>query len=232
MQNKVIISFREGCSGSWLAELLMGSTFTVFYRQDQNGKNIPKGVFHFNGHEDSQVHQAIEQFSGETCITCHSTNYKLLKHHWPNHKIVRIKPHTHVLDSIEASYNKLGTGENYESVDLAFEYIKQYCFLHNKLDPVPQIDNSCVIDYGQLRYLDKLTEICRNIFDVELSARQLEFAQDYWNLQTSKSQVFKIARYIYEYETRNNYQEKHRLWSINDIIESVSEPYEFLKYCK
>jgi hypothetical protein len=223
MNNKILISFREGCSGNWLAELLVGSTFKVFYRQDQNGRNIPLGVYHFDGNLDSHVPEAFCMFSGQKCVTCHSTNYELLRHYWPEYKIVRIQPQTHILDSIESAYNKIGPDSTCESVDLAFEYIKNYYFLHTKGDPLPEIENSCVIDYGQLRYPNKLTEICKNIFDVMLTPAQIRFAREYWNLQVGRSPIFKMARHIYEFEKRNNYKETDRLWTINDVPESVAD---------
>jgi hypothetical protein len=232
MQNKILLSYREGCSGSWLAELLVGSNFNVFYRQDLNGKNIPADVYHFDGNHDDQVHASAPKYSGQTCVTCHSTNYQLLRHYWPNHKIVRIQPQTHILDSIESAYNKLKIEQDSapESVDLAFEYIKDYYYLHTAGDPLPSIENSGVIDYGQLRYADTLATICKETFEIDITSQQLHFAEQYWNLQNGRSEVFKIARYIYEYEKLNSYKESDRLWSISDVPDTIEKLIDFMKY--
>jgi hypothetical protein len=232
MQNKILLSYREGCSGSWLAELLVGPALEVFYRQDMNGKNIPANVYHFDGNQDDQVHASAFKYAGQTCITCHSTNYQLLRHHWPDHKIVRIQPKTHILDSIESAYNKLNIEQDSgpESVDLAFEYIKNYYYLHTVRDPLPSLKNSSVIDYGQLRYTDRLITICKEIFEIELTPQQLHFAERYWDLQIGRSEIFKIARYIYEYEKANAYNESDRLWCISMAPDNVEELYNFMKY--
>jgi len=226
MQNKILLSFREGCSGNWLAELLVGSELEVFYRQDRNGAGVPREVFHFDGNIDSQVHEAIHRYTGQQLVTCHSTNYSLLEQHWPDFKIVRIQPQTHMLDSIESAYNKLGRGTDIESVDMAFEYIKDYVHLHTIGDPLPKH----IIDYGQLRYPDKLITICKEMFGTKLTRPQLEFAKKYWAIQDGKSQFFKVARYIYEYEQANAFEESDRLWTISDAPDKVSEISSFLKY--
>lgn len=215
MQNKILLSFREGCSGNWLAELILGTELQARYRQDINGSKIPNGVFHFDGNTDFQVINALCKFAGQPWVTCHSTNYELLRQYWPDYKIVRIQPQTHILDSIESAYNKLG--KNFQSVDIAFEYIKDYYRLHTVGDRLPEVKNSCVIDYGLLRYPDKLMLICREVFGVELNQDQIKFAKEYWDLQHGKSEVFKVARYIYEYEKQNGYTESDRLWTISEV---------------
>ena len=225
----MIISYREGCSGSWLAQLLTDPEI-AYYRQDLGGTNIPKEVFHFNGHDDLHVPTAFAMYQGQEYITCHSSNYQLLRQYWPNKTIARIVPLTHVLDCIESAFFKLGPGTQCTSIDHALEYIKNYFDLHTVIDPQPTLHNTHIIDYGQLRYIDQLLEICKSLFEITLSEKQQNFARTYWNLQSVSNRYFSAARFIFEHEHKHNFQESDRLWSIDHAPVEIAELFDFMQY--
>jgi len=81
----MIISFREGCSGNWLTTLLTLNNVYIDaeFRQDGDGTRIPKSVFHFDGNATYQTVQSVDQYNGEKFITCHSTDYELLREIYP-----------------------------------------------------------------------------------------------------------------------------------------------------
>jgi hypothetical protein len=114
---KIILSYREGCSGSYLGEILnvckFGSDFQINFRQDING--VPQSVYHFSGHQDDKDIVSMP-YNGQPFITCHGDNYQLLKTQWPNSVVYRIIHETYVLDAIAASWYKLKP-ENSSTVD-------------------------------------------------------------------------------------------------------------------
>ena len=225
----MIISYREGCSGSWLAQLLTDPGI-VYYRQDLAGVNIPQEVFHFDGHNDLHVPKAFDQYQGQKYITCHSSNYQLLRQYWPDRASFRIVPLTHTLDCIESAFFKLGPGAQCSSVDQALEYIKNYFNLHMFVDPRPTLADTHIIDYGQLRYIDQLQEICKSLFKITLSKKQEHFAKEYWSLQCESNRYFSAARFIFEHEHKHNFNERDRLWSIDHAPVEIAELVNFMQY--
>lgn len=249
----MILTFREGCSGNWLASLIvMGpSGATASFRQDIDGSKVPDDVFHFNGNHDSQTVESVGSYEGQSIITCHSTNYELLQKVYPNRHIIRITPRTKMLQSIAAAFYKLGPGDN-TTVDMAFEYIKDYYNIHTVRDPLPHVENSSIIDFGEMTELPTFAKICKQYFDIVLDEKRIKFFNDYWDLQKkvldesklepniSKQQllnlfvddggVFNRAAYIYLYERLNNIPEERRTWTINEVPDSLEELASLMSY--
>ena len=230
---KIILSYREGCSGSWLGEILnvckFNSDFQVNFRQDING--VPPSIYHFSGHYDDHNIRSVP-YDGQPFITCHCDNYELLKTQWPNSVVYRIMPETYVLDAIAASWHKLKP-KNFDTVDLALEYIKNYYDLHTKTDP--RFGN--VIDYGNLRdknWIRLFVEKNGLIYNQKCDM----FIDRYWAMQKKSNyrvissgitmneiidtldisrDIFYIAMAIFVYEKSNNLAESQRCWTINNL---------------
>lgn len=241
----MIISFREGCSGNWLAQLLVTDCKQdVFFRQDIKERIIPQKVLHFDGNHDvSDCYRVKNEFPDHESyeiITCHSFDYKVLRESWPNRRIIRIVPKTNILRAISLAYYKLHS--LVYNVDQAFQYIKNYYFLHTIKDKLPTLENSSIIDSGMLddpKYIEEYFNIC-------LSGDQKTFLTKYWNLQykvqpldenklfdfISKEELltifnkeitaFNFACYIFAYELKNGLSEGQRTWTIDDINLSYS----------
>ena len=240
----MIFSYREGCSGSWLAELLTLTKYRPIYfrqdRQDVDLENIPAEVLHFDGNFDDQCRPARKIFTNQKIVTCHSVNYNLLRELWPDKVIYRLVPKTMIFRSIALAYYKLGAETS--NVDSAFQYIKDYYDLHTILDHKPTLPNSFIINFGDL---DSAACI-ENTFNIKLANYQIEFLKDYWLLQyqvqpvdesklvinISKEQLltifnkeinaFNFACYIFVYEMQNNLLEQQRMWTIDDVTTSMS----------
>ena len=251
----MIISFREGCSGNWLATLLTLNNMHIDaeFRQDGDGTRIPENVFHFDGNATYQTVQSVDQYNGEKFITCHSTDYKLLREIYPKKTIIRITPKTKIFQSISAAFYKLGPGDT-ATVDLAHEYISDYYKIFTYKDPLPELENSYIIDFGELSQIDSLTQICKTRFDVELKDNHIKFFNDYWSLQKEiveesqlffgiskdqllilfdkKNSVFDRACFIYFYEKFNNLVEHQRKWSIDHVPDTILELSNFMEYRK
>jgi hypothetical protein len=231
---KIILSYREGCSGSWLAELMHSSLCNVVnvahYRQDFYG--IPDSVFHFDGNSDETTMVAITKYQQQPIVTCHSQNQQLLNTLWPNHYVYRIIPSTHVLDAIVASWYKLPPPIT-NSISLAYEYIRNYYVLHTKQD----LRFGNVIDYGDLRHWPTVQQLLNNV-GLKLNSELQQFFQDYWGLQKSSgfktlhtctmSEVvqqcnfkphdeFLTAMRIFIYEKANGLLETQRCWSVDNV---------------
>lgn len=249
----MIITFREGCSGNWLATLLaMGKSDVIAsFRQDIDGSKVPDDVFHFNGNHDSQTLDSAGSYEGQPIITCHSTNYELLQQVYPNRHIIRIAPRTKILQSIAAAFYKLGPGDT-TTVNLAFEYIKDYYDIHTVRDPLPHVTNSSIIDFGEMTELPTFAKICKQHFGIELGEKRIKFFNDYWKLQKkvldesqlkpniTKQQllesvvddggVFNRAAYIFLYEKLNNIPEERRTWTIDDVPDTLEELANLMSY--
>lgn len=228
----IIISFREGCSGSWLGEILtccrFGTEYQVNFRQDING--VPPAVYHFSGHRDDKTVK-IAPYREEPFITCHADQPELLLARWPGAQLFRIIPTTYVLDAIAAAWYKIKP-EHADSVDDALEYIKNYYRLHTELDP----RFGTVIDYGMLRDPCWVREFV-NAAGIEYNPVCDQFTEQYWALQKKsnfktipagldwqtiintvdmETDIFSTALIIFVYELSNGLTESQRLWSVND----------------
>jgi hypothetical protein len=228
---------------------------SIYYRQDIDGHTFPKNVFHYDGNVDSHTFNAKLLYQNQKIITCHSTNYVLLRELWPDKKIIRITPKTKIFQAIASAFYKLGPGANpgiSTSVDYAFEYIKDYFNLHGNLDPLPTIENSLIIDFGDLTLFDNLSYISKNIFNVSCKDEHYKFFKEYWQLQkipvdetllqfhitkedlldiyTKIEDPFHIACFIFIYEYYNNLKEKERTWSIDNVPLSYHQLINFMQY--
>jgi hypothetical protein len=231
--SKIILSYREGCSGSWLGEILnvckFGSDFQVNFRQDNNG--VPPSIYHFNGHKNDK-HPLAKPYNNQPFITCHSEDYEFLKTQWPDSVVYRIIPKTYVLDAVAASWYKL-TPEQCLTVSDALEYIKNYYKLHTEIDP----HFGTVIDYGNLRLRPWVQEFVENN-SINYDTRCNDFVSKYWNLQKKTNletipfalsmnevidrleldrDTFYVALSIFVYEKSNNLNESQRCWSVDDL---------------
>lgn len=231
---KIILSYREGCSGSWLAELMHSSLCNVVnvahYRQDSHG--IPDSVFHFDGNTNETTLSAITRYQGQPIVTCHSQNQHLLNDLWPDHCVYRIIPSTYVMNAIVASWYKIPPTIT-NSISLAYEYIQNYYNLHTKQD----LRFGNVINYGDLRDWHIIQQLLNNV-GLKSNSDLQQFFQDYWSLQKSSgfktlypctmSEViqqcnfepcdeFLIAIRIFIYENANGLLETQRCWSIDQI---------------
>lgn len=230
---KIILSYREGCSGSWLGEILnvckFNSDFQVNFRQDING--VPPSIYHFSGYCNDKP-RVSEPYNDQPFITCHADNYELLKKQWPDSVVYRIIPETYVLDAIAASWYKIKP-ENFDTVDSALEYIKNYYDLHTKHDP--RFGN--VIDYGNLRdknWVRLFVEKNGILYNQKCDT----FVDEYWAIQKKSNykvistglamneiintlqmdrDVFYIATAIFVYEKSNNLSESQRCWTVDDL---------------
>jgi len=230
---KIILSYREGCSGSWLGEILnvckFNSDFQVRFRQDSSG--FPPSIYHFSGRRDEKNISSM-QYNGQPFITCHCDNYESLKTTWPNSVVYCIIPETYVLDAIAASWYKI-TPANSDTVDLALEYIKRYYDLHTKID----LRFGNVIDYGNLRdkkWIQSFVEKNGIIYNQKCDT----FIDNYWAIQKKSNyksipfgltmdkiidtldmtrDIFYVAMAIFVYEKSNNLAESQRYWTIDDL---------------
>lgn len=233
-QKRIVLSYREGCSGSWLGEVLHvcrhKDNFTALYRQDSRG--VPASVYHYGGHRD-EVKGVRAIYNGQPVITCHVDQPQILQTCWPDAVIYRIIPETYVLDAIAASWYKLPPYQSPATVDQALEYIKNYYRLHTELDP----RFGHVIDYGLLRdceWVRAFVESNGIIYD----SRCNEFVEQYWsmqkktNLKTIPPNIshaniaalfdmprdnFTVALSIFVFEKSNNLKEEQRCWTIDDV---------------
>lgn len=232
-QKPIILSYREGCSGSWLGEVLHVCKFDAEYRANfrQDRDHIPESVYHFGGHRDETAPTVIP-YQNQCFVTCHVDQPAVLARQWPNARVYRIIPSTYILDAIAASWYKLPPVNN-QTVDHAMEYIKTYHELHTKKDP----RFGTVIDYGQLRNLDWIANFVESN-GIKYNPRCDQFVKDYWSLQKMTNiktiepgltmqdiestlalprNNFYMALAIFIFETSNRLQESQRSWSIDDI---------------
>jgi hypothetical protein len=233
ISEKIILSYREGCSGSWLGEILnickFGGNPQINFRQDING--VPRSVYHFDGHQTDNCAPFLS-YNNQPFITCHADNYELLKTQWPDSVVYRIIPKTYVLDAIASSWYKLKP-KNSSTVDHAFEYIKTYYRLHTEIDPKFGI----VIDYGKLRdkkWVQTFVEQNKMLYHQTCNS----FIFSYWGMQKKSNykiipprltmyeiintldmgrDVFYVALAIFVYEKSNNLLELQRNWSIDEL---------------
>jgi len=233
VSTKIILSYREGCSGSWLGEILnvckFGSDFQVHFRQDING--VPPSIYHFNGHRGDKNVLSVP-YNGQPFITCHAEDYTLLKTQWPDSVVYRIIPETYILDAIAAAWYKLSPVD-LETVDHALEYIKCYYKLHTESDP--KFGN--IINYGNLRdrnWIQSFVEKNRITYNQKCD----EFIFDYWAIQKKSNykvippglamdevigtlgleqDIFYVAMAIFIYEKSNNLAELQRSWTIDNL---------------
>ena len=246
VSKKIILSYREGCSGSWLGEILnvckFNSDFQVNFRQDSLG--FPPSIYHFSGYHNDNNTVSVP-YNGQPFITCHSDNYESLKTQWPNSVVYRIIPNTYVLDAIASSWYKLKP-KNCGTVDMALEYIKNYYNLHTKHD----LKFGNIIDYGNLRD-KKWIQLFVEKNKIAYNQKCDTFIDNYWAMQKKcnykfipsgltmekiintldlDQDIFYVATAIFVYEKSNCLAESQRCWSINNLT-TDSDLLE-LKYAK
>lgn len=249
----MIITDREGCSGSWLTELLLlgGRTGQAFFRQDRAGGNVSTDHLHGNGHDDQSLRDLRDRWTGEKIIRCHSTNFALLRELWPDEMIVRIVPKTSILQAVAAAYYKTRTDTD-PTVAAAFDFINHYYQLF-KNDPKPvTVDNSCVIDFGVLSRERPFERLCEELFELPLQDNHWRFWRDYWMLQhypvdeerlvvnitplnlyrvfDREPTAFNLACFVFVYELMNDLPEESRLWSIDQAATNFSELLNQMQY--
>ena len=238
----MIITDREGCSGSWLTELLLlgNRRARAHFRQDRTGNqlNVTKDHLHGDGHDDVSLRSMRDRWSGQAIVRCHSTNYPLLRELWPDELIVRIVPKTSVFQAIAAAYHKTRDSAD-DSVSSAFEFIKHYYHAFRN-DPVPRSENACVVDFGVLSRERAFERLCRELFHLELKDNHWQFWRDYWMLQhypVDEERLvpnihhlnlyrifdrtptnFNFACFVFVYELFNDLPEESRLFSIDDAV--------------
>ena len=245
----MIISWREGCSGSFLTQLLLCDKPTKPFFQmlpfDLRDKT------HAIGPDAMQ-----EEYAGQSIIVGHLTDYELLRKDWPDHPIYRISPVTQIFKAISLQFHKKWNHQPLwphqtpdagpistkgVDVDIILGNIKEYYELHTT-DPVPNVPNGYTVDFGQLdnrEYIEKM-------FNIKLNQYQQELLQGYWKLQEpivpldetiikeniSKEELlsgfsgqptkFNLATYIFIYEKMNNILESQRTWTIDDVTDSTT----------
>ena len=245
----MILTYREGCSGSWLAELLLlkNKLPQVYFRQDrtnQDKANFPGDVFHFDGYDVNDLSEIVKLCGNQKIITCHSVNYSELLRVFPNRSIYRITPITGIFNAIASSFFKMHVRYNY-SIDDAFQYIVDY-YQKYQTDPLPE----SVIDYGKLKSIDDCKAICKNVFDLEFTNYHELFHKKYWSLQINivdDSQLyynislnkllelfqdvsnFGIACFIFVYEKYNKIDESRRIWSIDHLPTNIEDVLQILQ---
>lgn len=245
----MILTYREGCSGSWLAELLLlkNQLPQVYFRQDRTSQgktNFPGDVFHFDGYNIADLSETVKLFDNQKIITCHSVNYNELLRVFPNRSIYRITPKTGIFNAIASSFFKMNVRYNY-TIDDAFQYIVDY-YQKYQTDPLPE----SVIDYGKLKNIDECKPICKNVFDLEFTNYHELFHKKYWSLQINildDSQLyyyisldkllklfrdvskFSIACFIFVYEKYNKIDESRRTWSIDNLPTNIEDVVQILK---
>ena len=241
----MIISFREGCCGRWLGALLANdSQASAKFRQDSDPADIKKiNMLLIDGQSDDDLitYNQIDK----KIISCHSTNYNLLRQMWPNKAIYRIKPKTKVFKAIAMCYLKKQEVQS-DNIDDVLRVIKRYYNFHTSGDPEPTLPNTYTIDFGQLENPHYIEQI----FNLKLSEVQLKFLKEYWELQQNVEPVneydlkkfitkqelyrifsketteYNIAFFIFIYELLNNLTEDKRKWSIDNTYKSM--PWEDL----
>jgi hypothetical protein len=240
----MIISFCEGCSGHWLGILLsFDDNFqtTAKFKQDADQINIKKSkIFTCFGEFDEDLIRHKRNYRNEKIIVSHSTNYNLLRQLWPDEIIYRIRPKTKIFKSIALCFLKK-TEVHSTSVDKILHTINRYYQSHLDDNLEPMLPNTYTIDFGQLSnplYIEQ-------IFNITLSDNQLNFLKDYWELQQNVEPVserdlkkfitkeelysifskeisaYNLAIFIHIYESMNDLKEQSRLWTIDDISESL-----------
>lgn len=250
----MIITDREGCSGSWLTELLLLGTAQghAEFRQDRsNGEiNVSANHLHGDGHDDASLRAMHSQYQQQQIVRCHSTNYNLLRQLWPNELIIRIVPKTSIFQAIAAAYYKTRVSTD-TSISAAFEFIRSYYHAFRN-DPVPKLENACVVDFGVLSRQRAFERLCRELFELELHSNHWQFWRDYWMLQyypmdeerlvpninllqlyrisDRAPTAFNLACFVFVYELFNDLVEEARLFSIDSHISGFPELIKIMQY--
>ena len=250
----MIITDREGCSGSWLTELLLLGTAQghAEFRQDRsNGEiNVTADHLHGDGHDDNSLRAMRHRWTDQKIIRCHSTNYKLLRELWPDQMIVRIVPKTAIFQAIAAAYYKTRADTD-SSVSAAFDFIKHYYHAFRN-DAIPHDTNACVVDFGILSRERAFERLCRELFNIELQRNHWDFWRDYWLLQyypvdeerlvanihplnlyrvfDPRPTPFNLACYVFVYELMNDLPEESRLWSIDSAESNFPQLIQQMQY--
>lgn len=245
----MILTYREGCSGSWLAELLLlkNELAPVYFRQDRNNENksnLPREVFHFDGYNTTDLSLIAKLYNNQKIITCHSTNYTELSEIFPSKSITRITPVTGLYNCIASSFFKMQVRQNY-TIDDAWQYIVDY-YQKYKSEPLPDL----VIDYGKLRNIEDCKNICKKFFNLEFTNYHELFHKNYWSLQVDvvddnklyyginlnelynvihDCSNFGIACFIFVYEKYNLIEETRRTWSIDHLPSNLENVVQILQ---
>lgn len=228
----MIISYREGCSGGWLAQLLIcDRPMHARFQQDLDAFYLDN-IYDVN---DWNVNVKRKYYKGQKVLVGHLTNYKLVKELWPEETIYRIKPVTKVFKAISLMFHKKYKVNN---IDYIVKCISEYYQLYES-DQEP--DYVRVLDFGQLDRCQYL----QDMFNITLNSYQKDLLKDYWDLQQPfdpldesllkehitkeelkdiffNNTAFNLAAYIFIYEKLNNLQESQRLWTIDAVDTSWS----------
>lgn len=250
----MIITDREGCSGSWLTELLLlgNQSAQAHFRQDRKqGKlQVHSDHLHGDGHDDASLEDLYQQYTNQKIIRCHSTNYPLLRKFWPKKMIVRIVPKTSIFQAIAAAYYKTRISAD-NSVSSAYEFIAHYYHAFRN-DAIPHDANACVVDFGILSRERAFERLCNELFDLKLQSNHWQFWRDYWLLQhypvdeerlvpnirplslyrvfDPRPTAFNLACYVFIYELMNDLPEESRLWSIDQVAADFPELIRQMQY--
>lgn len=229
----MIISFREGCSGCWLAQLLI-CHYPILAKIRHDGHVIDfENIFFL---QTEGIIDCSKKYNNQTIIVTHSTDYKLLHSLWPNYSIIQIRPVTKIFKAISLMFHKKYQNALTTPIDHIHCNIKEYYNFYTT-DPMPPTEMGRILDFGKLDNVEYLEKE----LNLKLNDHQLKYLNDYWELQKSITSLdesklteymskqelldmfpieptpFNLALYIFLYEKLNNLIEAQRIWSIEQI---------------
>ena len=246
---KKVILFPAGASGHFLASFL--TTGQVFvqsqYRMDL-GQTISSSIF-VPSNLDKIKHTILED-SRQTILT-HYNQVSDLRELQDQCWIRKIYPKTNVFGWLKNVFYKK---QQIESINVSqAEMLCQFDFMfENMKDSYFALKEDCdfpedlTIDFGQMKDLDYLKQLYLEANEVDAPDEQIEFAQNYIDLQgkniedcnsldiqdivklVNPQDLYDLAILLFVYEKNHNTIDCNRLWTIDDLPIEIDRAVAFL----
>lgn len=247
--SKRVILFPAGASGHFLATFLaanpqeMSPTFRIDF-----GQHSATAVKFCNTYDD--IVTELETGNHLTILS-HCLEVSKLKTHPSHPKLYKIYPKTNVFGWIKNVHYKKQLVEyvDYSAADFVMRVDMHIMNIHDfytQINLDNDIPDELTVDFGQLYNIEYLTDLYKTVNQKLPSQDTINFASDYVSKQfppledclskdlidivkhVNPQDLFDLAIVIFIYEKNHNTVDKNRLWSIDDLPNTVPASIEFL----
>lgn len=165
--------------------------------------------------------------------------------------IRKISPITNKFGWIKNVYSKKQTVEQTDYTNTSFRYqvdigVLEIAQLYEMQATDTDLPSDMTIDFGKLSDIEFLKELYASANGEDIDSMRLEFAKNYIGKQgkavddcdsknladiikhVDPQDAFDVATVLFIYEKNHNTVDKNRLWTIDDLPNSLSDSLEFL----
>jgi len=206
---------------------------------------------HYNTADRDKVFEVLDHSNNQTIIT-HYLNISDFRKYTDDVWVRKIFPKTNIFGMIKNNQIKKHDLEliDYTSTNLSTRVDNIFSIMHelyNDIHKDKDLPDDLIINFGSLYDIDYLVDQHKYVHGYEPSNTKIDWAQQYISLQfdpiedcdyTDIEQIidylqpadyFDVALVLYLYEKNNNTIDSGRLWSIDELPNTVNEAIEFFR---